>query len=157
MSSAQAMVVSGECNLLGFVSSQQRFEAMDVKALGVSQLLDSPCYSSWTDQFYLENISSRREGMPTQRREEKRRRERENACVRRRERPLALWLLFLYVFSSPLDLPYVNWASQECRLFCLRSSLWSSDLPLTFHCSIFAGFSLPCLLATNSLGSYFLF
>ena len=25
------------------------------KALGMSQLLDSPCYSFWTDQFYLEN------------------------------------------------------------------------------------------------------
>ena len=44
-----------ECNLLSSVSSRQRFEAIDVKALGVSQLSDSPCYSSWTDQFYLEN------------------------------------------------------------------------------------------------------
>ena len=47
-------ILSGECNL-GSVSSQQRFEAMDVKALGASELLDSLCYSSWTDQFYLEN------------------------------------------------------------------------------------------------------
>ena len=30
----------------------------------------------------------------------------------------------------PLDLPYVNWASQECCLFYLRSSLQSLDLPL---------------------------
>ena len=97
------MVVSGECNLLGFVSSQQRFEAMDVKALGASQLLDSPCYSSWTDQFYLENISSRREGMLTQKmqRERERQRKREREHVRTGERDLALWLLFLYVFSSP--------------------------------------------------------
>ena len=49
------ILVSGECNLLSSVSSQQRFEVMDVKALGASQLSDSPCYSSWTDQFYLEN------------------------------------------------------------------------------------------------------
>ena len=49
------ILVSGECNLLSSVSSQQRFEVMDVKALGTSQLSDSPCYSSWTDQFYLEN------------------------------------------------------------------------------------------------------
>ena len=46
--------VSGEC-YLGSVSSQQRFEVTDFKALGVSPLSDSPCYSSWTDQFYLEN------------------------------------------------------------------------------------------------------
>ena len=30
----------GECNLFGSVSSQQKFEAMDVKALGGSQLSD---------------------------------------------------------------------------------------------------------------------
>ena len=46
--------VSGECDL-GSVSSQQRFEAMDVKALGVSELSDNPFYSSWKAQFYLEN------------------------------------------------------------------------------------------------------
>ena len=74
--------LSGECNL-GSVSSQQRSEAMDVKALSASELSESLCYSSWTDQFYLENISSRREGMPTQRCEEKRQRDRErmHACA----------------------------------------------------------------------------
>ena len=40
------MNLSGECNLLSSVSSQQKFEAMDIKALGTSQLLDRPCYSS---------------------------------------------------------------------------------------------------------------
>ena len=45
----------GECNFLGSISSQQKFETMDIKALGASQLLDSPCYSSQTDQFYLDN------------------------------------------------------------------------------------------------------
>ena len=44
--------------------------------------------------------------------------------------PLAFWLLFLDVFFLPLGLPNVNWASQECCLFYLRSSLQSSDLPL---------------------------
>ena len=73
------------------------------------------------------------------------------------ERPLALWLLFLHVFFLPLGLPYVNWASQECCLFCPRSSVQSPDLPLTFLCSIFTGFSLPCLLATTILDSCFLF
>ena len=45
----------GECNFLGSILSQQKFEATDVKALGVSQLSDNLCYSSWTDQSYLEN------------------------------------------------------------------------------------------------------
>ena len=34
-------VVSGECNLLSSVSSQQKFEARDTKALGASLLWDS--------------------------------------------------------------------------------------------------------------------
>ena len=42
-----------------------------------------------------------------------------------------LWLFYLYV-SLSLGLSYVNWASQECCLFYLRSSLQSSDL-LLFH------------------------
>ena len=42
--------VRGVCNFLGSVSSQPKFEAMDVKALGVSELSDS-----FTAQFYLEN------------------------------------------------------------------------------------------------------
>ena len=79
--------------------------------------------------------------MPTKRHEEER--ERESACAWERERDLTLWLFFLYVFSSPLGLPYINWASQECCLFHLRSSLRSSDL--------------PCLLATAILDSSFLF
>ena len=47
--------VSGECDLLDSVSSHQRFEVTDVKALGASLLSDSLCYNPWTDQFYLEN------------------------------------------------------------------------------------------------------
>ena len=39
------MDLSGECNLLSSVSSQQRFEVTDVEALRASQLLGSPCYS----------------------------------------------------------------------------------------------------------------
>ena len=49
------MKLSVECNLLRSVLSQQKFEVMGIKALGVSQLSDSPCYNSWADQFYLEN------------------------------------------------------------------------------------------------------
>ena len=60
--------VKGVCDFLSSVSSQQKFEATDVKALGqkVSQLSDRPRYSSqlsdrsvlqlhFTPQFYLEN------------------------------------------------------------------------------------------------------
>ena len=83
-------------------------------------------------------------GMPTQRRKEKRvgecanaqEREGERGRERERERePFGSSCFFL-----PLGLPYVNWASQECYLFYLRSSLPSWDLSLTFLCSIFMGF-----------------
>ena len=57
------------------------------------------------------------------------------------ERPLALWLLFLHVFFLPLGLPYVNWASQECCLFYLRSSLGSSELPLFYFRGLFPSLS----------------
>ena len=40
------MQISGECNLCS-VLSQQKFEATDFKSLGMSQLSDRPCYSSW--------------------------------------------------------------------------------------------------------------
>jgi len=43
-----------------------------------------------------------------------------------------LWLLLLYVFSSAWACPMQIGLSQECCLFCLKSSLWSSDLPLPF-------------------------
>ena len=54
--------MSGKCNLLSSVTSQQKFEATNIKALSVShlsdrlcyspQLSDRPCYSSQTDQCY---------------------------------------------------------------------------------------------------------
>ena len=51
-------------------------------------------------------------------------------------------VLFIYLFSSlPLGLPYVNWASQECCLFYLRSSPWSSDLPLFYFHGLFLSLS----------------
>ena len=53
------------------------------------------------------------------------------------ESPLAP--LFI-CFSLPLGLPHANWASQECYLFYLKSSLRSSDLPLTF---LGSSFDLP--------------
>ena len=111
-------------------------------------------YSSWMDQCHSsmlrlsfiqkvkENTSSRREGMPTQK------------TWREERHPAQFWLLFFFFFFLfPLDQPYVNWASQVCYFFYLRSSLQSLD----FLCSIFAGFSLPCLLATTIVDFFFLF
>ena len=60
----------------------------------------------------------------------------------------------LVCFSSTWACPMQIGLSHECCLFYLKSSLWSSDLPLTFLCSIFAGFPLPCLLATTILDSF---
>ena len=109
------LIMSGECILLVSVSSQQKFEVTDIKALGASQLLDNPCYSSQTDQFYLENkgkyileVWGHFDPKDVKRRQREtetasaggRERERE----RERERDLALWLLFL-CFFSPLACP----------------------------------------------------
>ena len=69
----------------------------------------------------------------------------------KRERPGPLAPLFIRLL--PPGLPYVNWASQEC---CLPHSRSSSG-PRGFLCSIFVGFSLPCLLATAILDSCLLF
>ena len=65
--------------------------------------------------------------MPTQRHEEK-------------KEPWPFGSSF-YVFSSPMGLPYVNWASQECCLFYLMSSLWSLDLPLFYFLRLFPSLS----------------
>ena len=63
-----------------------------------------------------------------------------------RVREKALWPLLLYVFSATWAYPMQIGLSQECCLFCLfclKSSLWSSDL--------------LCLLATAILDSFSLF
>ena len=86
-----------------------------------------------------------------------REREKERTHTGEKEREKVLWLLLLYVFSSTWACPMQIGLSQECCLFYLKSSLWSSDLPLAFLCSLFMGFSLPCLLATAILDSFSLF
>ena len=133
-----------------FVSSQQRFGVKDIKAprrvtalrswidrvIALRSQMDhvitlrqirvtAQCYSSILFRRYQENPSSRREGMSIQRHEEKS----TPACGRER----ASFGSSFYVFLS-LGLSYVNWASQECCLFYLRSSLRSWDLLLfSFH------------------------
>ena len=151
-----------------FVSSKQRFGVTDIKA-------PSACHSSHvstdhvaairqisvTALFYLGD--SRKIDLRVvraHRSKDMKRRAPQRAGAgereRDRERVWALWPLFWYVFPPPLVPSYANWA-QPGALFYLKSSLRSSDLPLTFLCSIFMGFSLPRLLATAILDSFSLF
>ena len=86
----------------------------------------------------------KREGMPTQRLEGKRVEERmgEGETERERERERAgTWEKkkererfgsSFYMFFLPRACPVQIGLSQECCLFSLKSSLWSSALPLTF-------------------------
>ena len=71
-------------------------------------------------------------------------------CMGEKERARTLAPLFMF-FPPPVDLPYVNWANQECYLFYLRSSRRSSDLPLTFlffylYIYLFIFLGLICIL-----------
>ena len=128
-------------------------------------LKPSARHSSWTNHatalrqisvtapFYLEDSrriqdSKRRRVEECIGRERESARERVSSCthVGERVQEKALWLLLLYVFSSTWACPMQIGLSQECCLFCLfclNSSLWSSDL--------------PCLLATAILDSFSLF
>ena len=104
--------------------------------IGLRQIsVTAQCYSSILFRRQQENPSSRREGKLIQRREEKSAPACGGAGQREREREraseLALAPLFMFFFL-PLGLSYVNWVSQVCCLFYLRSSLRSSDLPLFY-------------------------
>ena len=147
-----------------FVSSQQRFGATDIKALGESQLLGlgqtvlqllgkSVLQLHFIYKIAGESKTQREEsggvhGEGERERERERERKRESAHMQagKRVREKTLWLLLLYVFSTTWACPMQIGLSQECCLFCLfclKSSLWSSDL--------------PCLLATAILDSFSLF
>ena len=52
MNNKNVLSVRGVYNFLSSVLSQQKFEATDFIALGVSQFSDRLCLSSWTDQCY---------------------------------------------------------------------------------------------------------
>ena len=58
--------------------------------------------------------------------------EREKECTHageeERERERVLWLLLLYAFASTWACPVQIGLRQECCLFYLKSSIWSSDL-----------------------------
>ena len=129
--------LSGECMLLGSVSSQERFGVTDINApLGVSQLLGlgqtvlqlsglewtiialrqisviAPCYSSILFRRQQENPSSRREGMSIQRRKGK------SAPVYRGARESPLAPLFICFFLPP--------GPALCKLGLARSAVCST-------------------------------
>ena len=129
--------MSYECMFLGSLSRHNKdLEQQTLKpsARHSSQVLDKPCYSSQADQCYSSILFRRQQENPRlkEKRVEEcvgREKERERVCER------ALWLLLLYVFFSTWACPMQIGLSQECYLFCLfclKFSLWSSDLPLTF-------------------------
>ena len=134
--------VRGVCNFLPSISLQQKCEATDGPMFHFSDrsVLQLPV----TAQFYLVCkgkyiLEAWGHANPKD--------------TKRKISGPILAPLFKCFFLLPLGLPFVNWASQECYLFYLRSSLCSSDLPL-FN---FMGFFLPCLLAATILDSFFLF
>ena len=71
---------------------------------------------------------------------------------KRKACPLAPLFICFFLPPGPV---LCKLGQEQCCLFSLRSSLQSSDLPLTLLCSTFLGFSLPCLLATAILDSCF--
>ena len=114
-----------------------------LQLLDKSVLHTAPCYSL-LQLYFIQKIAResilRCKGMPTQRREEKRAGECSSAWGGEWGREQALAPHF-YMFFLPLGLPYVNWASQECCFFYLRSSPWSSDLPLFYFLGLFPSLS----------------
>ena len=138
-----------------FVSSQQRFGVTDIKAPSAchsswvldrscysSQVSNGPCYSSQTNQCYSSILFRRQQENPSLRCEGTSIQRHEKSAPARRVVVVGsqLWLLYLDV-SLSLGLSYVNWASQECCLFYLRSSLRSSDLLLFHFCGLFPSLS----------------
>ena len=122
------------------------------KNLKQRTLKPSVCHSSRTVlqlyvtvQFYLENkwkyileAWGHADPKDVKRREE---REKERTCTCMGEGPPGPLAPLFMCFFLPLGLPYVVWASQECYLFYLRSSLWSSDPPLFYFHGLFPSLS----------------
>ena len=119
------------CNFLGSVSSQQKFEEMGQhyslrtdRVTALKQISVTALFYSEKRKIYPQDVRA----YLTKRCKEERERERD---------PGPLAPLFICLFLLLLGLPYVNWASQECFLFYLRSSLWSSDFPLFYFRRLF--------------------
>ena len=81
------------------------------------------------------------EGERERGREREREKEHMHAGEKEKERESMLWLLLLYVFSSTWTCPMQIGLSEECCLFYLKSSLWSSDLLLFYFCRLFPSLS----------------
>ena len=93
-------------------------------------------WTSVTAQLYLKNKGKyilKAWGHANPKDMKRRGRERERA----KETPSPLAPLFICFFLLPLSLTCITWASQVGCLFYLRSSLWSSDLPLFYFCGLF--------------------
>ena len=133
------------CNFLSSVSSQQKFETTDWPVL---QSLDGLVLQlPVTAQFYLESkekwileVWGKADPKDTKRRES--------------PSPI-LGPLFMFFFFFILPWPCLIQIGLARSAFYFtwgpHSGVW------TFLCSIFEGFSFPCLLATAILDSFFLF
>ena len=137
--------MSRECRFLGSLSRHNKdLEQRTLKpsAHHSSRVLDKPCYSSQANQCYS-SILFRRQQERERGRERESERERASPRTRERESVRKLFGSSFYMFSSTWACPMQIGVSPECCLFCLKSSLWFSDL--------------PCLLATAILDSFSLF
>ena len=135
--------VSRESMFLGSLSRDNKdLEQGTLKpsACHSSWVLDKLCYSSQANQCYSSIFIQKIAG------------ERERACARartqQRESVRKRFGSFFYVFSSTWACPMQTGLSQECCLFCLKSSLWSLDLPLTFLVFQPPPFWTPCPYST---------
>ena len=89
--------------------------------------VSAPCCNSVFFKKVKKNTSLRHEGMLIQK------------TQRETRSPPNFGSFFYMFFPPPPGLPYINWASQECRLFYLRS-FWPSDLPLFYFHGLFPSF-----------------
>ena len=138
--------MSRECMFLGSLSRHNKdLERWTLKpsARHGSRVLDKPCCSSWANQccssVFIYNIAGesktrrKESGGVRGEGERERKRERVHVCTRERESKRKRFGSSFYMFFSPTwACPMQIGLSQECCLFCLKFSLWSSDLPLTF-------------------------
>ena len=124
-SESHSVNLSSECMFLGSLSRHN--EDLERRTLKPSARHSSGSWTyratalrqiSVTAPFYLEDSRSTRA--------------RVHACGRESPRESALAPPFICFFSSTWAGPMQIGLSQECCLFCLKSSLLSLDLPLTF-------------------------
>ena len=147
-------LLSGECMLLGSVSSQQGFGVMDIKAPSAchsSQVSNRPCYSSQTNQcyssvsqlYFIQKITGKPIFETQGHVDPKMRREEHPSLRKERERESPLAPLFIYFFLPP--------GPALCKLGLVRSAVLpkvltpvlgpSFDLPLFYFRGLFPSLS----------------